>query len=141
MLGLIKRTCKGMDDPKTLRTLYWSLVRSNLEYCLVVWYPYRKRNIDKLEGVQRRATKLILKSDDSFDICLKKSNLMSLEKRRSLTDVTFLYKVLNGNIDINVSQIIDFYSETDRYSLRAKDFLTLKKKYARTNVFKYSYFT
>lgn len=141
MLGLIKRTCKGMDDPKTLRTLYWSLVRSNLEYCLVVWYPYRKRNIDKLEGVQRRATKLILKSDDSFDIRLKKSNLMSLEKRRSLTDVTFLYKVLNGNIDINVSQIIDFYSETDRYSLRAKDFLTLKKKYARTNVFKYSYFT
>lgn len=138
MLGLIKRTCKGMYDPKTLRTLYCSLVRSNLEYCLVVWSPYRKRNIDKLEGVQRRATKLILKSDDSIDIHFKKSNLMSLEKRRSLTDVTFLSKVLNGNIDINVSQLIDFYSETDRYSLRAKDFLTLKKKYARTNVLKYS---
>ena len=31
MLGLIKRTCKGLDDPKTLRTLYFSLVCSNLE--------------------------------------------------------------------------------------------------------------
>ncbi|PFX11632.1 hypothetical protein AWC38_SpisGene24556 [Stylophora pistillata] len=112
-----------------------------LEGILMVWCPYRKRKIDKLEGVQRRATKLILKSDDSFDIRLKKSNLMSLEKRRSLTDVTFFYKVLNGSIDINVSQIVDFYSETDRYSLRAKDILTLKKKYARTNVFKYSFFT
>ena len=65
---------------------------------------------------------------------------MSLEKRRSLTDVTFLYKVLNGNIDINISKIIDFHSEADRFSLRSMDFLTLKKKYARSNVLKYSFF-
>ena len=140
MLGLIKRTCKGLDDLKTLRTLYCSLVRSNLEYCSVVWSPYTKRNTDKLERVHRRATKLILKSDDPYDIRLKKFNLMSLEKRRSLADVTFLYKVLNGNIDIDISKIIDFHSEADRFSLRAKDSLTLKKKYARTNVLKYSFF-
>ena len=69
---------------------------------------------------------------------------MSLEKRRSLADVTFLYKVLNGNIDIEINscinKIIDFHSEADRFSLRAKDALTLKKKYARTNVLKYSFF-
>ena len=51
MLGLIKRTCKGLNDLKTLRTLYCSLVRSNLEYCSVVWSPYSSNNIDKLEGV------------------------------------------------------------------------------------------
>ena len=71
---------------------------------------------------------------------MKKLNLLSLEKRRSLADVTFLYKVLNGNIDIDNSNIIDFHSEADRFSLRAKDSLTLKKKYARTNVLKYSFF-
>ena len=140
MLGLIKRTCKGLDDPKTLRTLYCSLVRSNLEYCSVVWSPYTKRNTDKLERIQRRATKLIFKSDDPYDIRLKKLNLMSLDKRRSLADVTFLYKVLNGIIDIDISKIIDFHSEADRFSLRAKDSLTLKKKYVRTNVLKYSFF-
>ena len=42
MLGLIKRTCKGLNDLKTLRTLYCSLVRSNLEYCSVVWSPYSR---------------------------------------------------------------------------------------------------
>ena len=52
----------------------------------------------------------------------------------------FLYKVLNGNIDIDISKIIDFHSEADRFSLRSKDFLTLKKKYVRTNVLKYSFF-
>ena len=65
---------------------------------------------------------------------------MSLLKRILLTDVTFLYKVLNGNINIDVSKIIDFHSEADRFSLRSKDFLTLKKKFARTNVLKYSFF-
>ena len=63
---------------------------------------------------------------------------MSLEKR-SPADVTFLYKVLNGNIDIDISKIIDFHSEGDHFSLRAKDSLTLKKKYARPNVLKYSF--
>ena len=120
-------------------TLYCSLVRSNLEYCSVVWSPYTKRNTDKLERVQRRATKFISKSDDPNDIRFKKLNLMSLEKRRSLTDVTFLYNVLNGNIDIDISKIIDFHSEADRFSLRSKDFLTLKKKYARSNVLKCSF--
>ena len=65
---------------------------------------------------------------------------MSLEKGRSLTDVTFLYKVLNGNIDIDISRIIEFHSEADRFSLRSTDFLTLMKKYARTNILKYSFF-
>ena len=110
VLGLTKRTCKGLDDPTTLRTLYCSLVGSNLEYCSVVWSPYTKRYIDKLERVQRRATKFILKSDDPYDIRLKRLNLMSLQKRRSLTDVTFSYKVLNGNINIDVSKIIDFHA-------------------------------
>ena len=31
-------------------------------------------------------------------------------------------------------------SEADRFSLRSMDFLTLKKKYSRTNVLKYSFF-
>ena len=40
VLGLIKRTCRDFDDCKTLRTLYCALVRSNLEYCSLIWPPY-----------------------------------------------------------------------------------------------------
>ena len=57
-----------------------------------------------------------------------------------MTDVTFLYKVNDGNINIDISKILDFHSEADRFSLRSMDFLTLKKKYARTNVLNYSLF-
>ena len=89
MLGLIKRTCRGLDDIKTLRTLYCALVRSNIEYCSVVWSPYTKRNIEKVEKVQRRATKFILKTEDNYETRLKKLNLMSLKNRRFLADVIF----------------------------------------------------
>ena len=36
MLGFIKRTRKGQNDLKTLWTVYYSIVTSNLEYCSVV---------------------------------------------------------------------------------------------------------
>ena len=106
----------------------------------ILVFGVKKRNTDKLERVQRKATKLILKSDDPYDIRLKKLHLMSLEKRRSLADMTFSYKVLNGNTDIDISKIIDFHSEADCFSLRAKESLTLKRKYARNNLLKYSFF-
>ena len=134
MLGLIKRTCRGLDDPKTLKTLFCSLVRSNLEYRSVVWSPYTKRKIKKIEGVQRRATKFILKTEDDYDPRLRKLNLMTLENRRVLADgIT--------NINVNSYVPIDFYF-ADQISYISKHFdgLSLKKKYARTYVFKYSYF-
>ena len=65
---------------------------------------------------------------------------MSQEKRRLLADVSFLFRALNGYINIDVHSCIDFYSEVDWLSLRHKDKLTLKKKYGRTNVLKYSFF-
>ena len=66
--------------------------------------------------------------------------MLSLEKRRLLADVTFLYKVLHGIIDIDVKLYVDFYKESDHYSFRHNNKLTLKMRYARTNDFKYTYF-
>ena len=129
-----------MKDITTLRTLFCALVRSQLEYCTVVWSPQTARNINKLEKIQRRATKFILKTDDDYDTCRKRLNLLSLEDRRFLFDVLFLYKVLNGYISIGISTYIQFYTDSDRYHLRGRDELTLKKNFARTTTFKSSFF-
>ena len=141
ILGLIKMTCKGFQDVFTLRILYLSLLRSQLESCSVVWSPHTSRNIAKLEQIQRRATKFILKPNDDYEQRRKKLNLLSLEQRRFVFDVLFPYKALNGYINIDVLTYVHFFSDADRYPLRGKDECTLKKNCARTNTFKFSFFS
>ena len=73
-------------DIDTMNTLYCSLVRPLLEYSWETWNPHTKRNIDKMEAVQRRATRWITRSDDDYDTELK---LLPLSNRRFIRDVTF----------------------------------------------------
>ena len=39
--------------------LYKNMVRSHLDYCSSVWSPYTKKDIEALEKVQKRATKIL----------------------------------------------------------------------------------
>lgn len=54
-------------------------MRSQLEYRSIIWSPHTRRNIDLIERVQKRATKLILKSDNNSEARLKELSLVSLE--------------------------------------------------------------
>src|SRR6218665_850682 len=55
-LGMIRQTIVTRDKD-TIPNLYKTLVRPQLEYCIQVWSPYLKQDMEKLEKVQRRATK------------------------------------------------------------------------------------
>jgi hypothetical protein len=73
-----------------METLYYSLVKPLLDYACETLNPYTNRNIDKLEAVQRRATRWITKSDDEYDTRLSKFNMQTLSKRRFTREV-FLF--------------------------------------------------
>jgi len=40
-------------------SLYKSLLRPHLKYCVPIWSPYYQKDNELVEGVQRRATKLL----------------------------------------------------------------------------------
>ena len=47
-----------MQGKKLITPMYTAIVRPHLEYCIQAGRVYRKKDIDTLERIQRRATKM-----------------------------------------------------------------------------------
>ena len=75
--------------------LYKAIVRPYLEYCIQAWRPYRKKDIDKLERIQRRATKMIQELRNlSYESRLLQCGLTTLETRRLRRDQIEVFKIV-----------------------------------------------
>ena len=101
VLGMIKRNFVDRSQ-ETIMALYKNLVRPHLEYCSPIWNPYLAKDIKLIEGVQRRATKLVQGIEHwKYDERLKFLGLTRLEKRRTRSDLIETYKIMNGKYDIS----------------------------------------
>ena len=82
ILGRLKRNFKYIST-SSFKILYKTFVLPHLEYCTPIWNPHFAKDIDVLEKVQRRATKLIPSiSTQPYETRLAKLNLHSLYCRR-----------------------------------------------------------
>ena len=86
-------------------TLYKTYIRPQVEFAQPVWSPYLKKDIDKLESIQHKITRLIdpVRNLDYQDR-LNLLGLTTLEARRQRGDLIQTFKVLKGyeKVDFNV---------------------------------------
>ena len=69
----------------------------HLESCVQMWSPQCRRDMDLLECIQRRATKMIQEMEHlSYEDRLKKLGLFSLKKRRLWGTMRVACQYLNG---------------------------------------------
>ncbi|PKU47363.1 hypothetical protein llap_2330 [Limosa lapponica baueri] len=94
MLGCINKGITSRDK-EAIIPLY--SIRPHLVYCAQFWLLLYKKEVDRLEGVQRKATKIIKGLGSlSYEERLRELDLSSLEKRRLEGDLITTFQYLKG---------------------------------------------
>ena len=119
IMGVIRRTYTHLDEA-CFRLLFVALVRPHLEYSQAVWKPYLRAQINQLERVQRRATKLVptLRNPER----LRQLRLPTLAYRRLRGDMIETFKITHGIYDSAATQGLLQYMYTPHTRTRGHPF-------------------
>lgn len=139
MSALIRRTFENLDS-KTFLPLYKALVRSQLDYASSVWSPYKNTWIEKIEEVQRRATRQIQGMKNlTYPERLKKLKLPTLAYRRVRGDMIETYKIINGLYDPDASSLIKLAKDSGTRISSRKNTVKISTQWHKSDLRKYSF--
>ena len=108
----------------TWMKLFNSYIRPKLEFNTPVWSPYLIGDIDKVEHIQRKFTKIAFRRCNfpttTYEDRLEKLGQLSLERRRIFFDLILLYKILNNLSELNFDDY--FILVSSGYNLRSHSY-------------------
>ena len=127
----------GNCNPEVSLHLYKTLVLPTLEYFSPVWCVHKRKHIDTLERIQRRASRMILRQIYMEQSYLDRHNTLGIKvltKRKYLFNLSFIAK----QIVFNTSCFGCYFLSNFKVNSRHSDVLTFYHAKPRTDSFKYS---
>jgi len=126
VMRMIRRNFSRIDV-EDFRILYKGYVRPHLEYCVQAWSPQYRKDIDCLEKIQRRASKMVRGlQNKSYIERLRILGFTTLEKRRQRGDLIEMYKILTGKDKVEPGKF--FHLAQSDYNLRGHNLKIFKPR-------------
>ena len=120
MLGITKRTCHYIIDPRKRRSLYLSLVRSQFEHCSSIWRPNIETEILNFEKLQKNAIKWIFSEQNRHyetDVYLNRYSQLKIIPMSAffdLRDLVLFHKIVYKSVPISLPTFVRPYSGPGR---------------------------
>ena len=78
-------------------TLWKQLILPRIEYCSPLWAPYKRKDLEKIEGIQRTFTsKINGLSNLRYHDRLKELNMYSIQRRFERFIIICVWKIIEG---------------------------------------------
>ena len=112
LLGIMRRGFTFLTKT-TFSLIYKGIIRPIIEYASTVYSPILMQDINKLESIQRRATKMVIgMADKSYEERLKYLDLPTLRYRRLRGDMINVYKYLHGLYWVDAEKLLPLSKDT-----------------------------
>ena len=139
-LGFVRRATLNIKNIAVRRTLYLSLVRSQLCYGSQICAPQTVTLIKQAERTQRRATKYVLdlpfRCDTIYHQRLLLLDLIPLCYWHEFLDIVLFYKLIHGHVSIDTN-LLPSTTNNNRREIRSSDTDHLKFSTNRCNTTTY----
>lgn len=138
MLGFVMRICNEFTCPKAFKSLYFAYVRSQLEYCSSIWFPYYDTHSARIESIQKKFLRYLffkfgwLSYIERAPYDFKRSliGIPSLAIRRRNSCAFFIFDLLSGRIEaVNILSKINFNAPSRTF----RNNCLLRHTFHRTN--------
>ena len=122
-LNVLQRISKFLSE-ETRLLVFKSFIRSNFNYCPIIWHFCSKVNTEKLEKLQYRGLKIVYNCyESSYEELLTRANLPTLHLGRLRTIALETYKCINNSAPKYIRYLVNLKQSS--YSFRYENTLQI----------------
>ena len=106
LLGIMRRSFCYLDK-NIFSLVYKGIIRPIIEYASSVYDPILMKDVNKIESIQRRATKMVIGlADKNYEERLRALDLPTLRFRRVRGDMINVYKYLHQDYEVDTTKLL-----------------------------------